>query len=85
MAGRLRPLTENPAPLAVTCEMLTADPPVLVNVSDLPLVVPTWILPNAILEGFGESVPCVTPSPVSLTWTVLSCWSEVVASVTLPL
>lgn len=48
---------ENPAPLAVACEMVTADPPVLVKVSDLLLVVPTWMLPNARLEGVGESVP----------------------------
>ena len=57
VAGRLRPLTENPDPLAVTCEMLTAEPPVFVKVSDLLLVVPTWMLPNARLEGFGERVP----------------------------
>jgi len=73
VTGRLSPLIEKPAPLAVACEMLTADPPVLVRVSDLLLVAPTTMLPNDKLEGFGDNVPWATPSPVNLTTTLLFC------------
>ena len=41
VAGRVRPLTENPAPLTLACEMVTEVPPVLVNVSDLLELLPT--------------------------------------------
>lgn len=85
VAGRLSPLMEKPAPLAVAADIVTADPPVFVKVSDLLLVVPTWMLPKDRLGGFGASVPADTPSPVNLTTTLLFCWSEVVAKVTLPL
>lgn len=37
----------------------------MVTVSDRLLLFPTWMLPNARLLGFGESVPGVTPVPES--------------------
>lgn len=39
--GSVNPLTEKTAPLTLAWEMVTADPPVFVNVSDLLLVLPT--------------------------------------------
>ena len=51
--------------MAFACEMLTADPPVLVNVSDRFRLLPTCTLPNERLVGFAESVPGVTPVPDS--------------------
>ena len=85
VTGRVSPLTEKPAPLGVACEIVTVDPPVLVNVSDLLLLLPTWTLPNDRLEGLGETVPAVTPAPVKGSTTVLFTWFAVVAKVTLPL
>ena len=85
VAGRVSPLTENPAPLGVACEIVTAAPPVLLKVSDLLLLLPTGTLPNARLEGLGESVPGVTPAPERLSTTVLFVWFAVVVKVTLPL
>lgn len=46
---------------------------------------PTRILPNAKLEGLGESAPGAIPSPEKGTTTVLLTWFAVVANVTLPL
>ena len=62
VTGRVRPLIENPAPLAVACEMVTLEAPVLVKVSVFELLLPTVTLPKAMLVGFGARVP--TPMPV---------------------
>src|SRR6266850_7829702 len=43
--------------------MVTADPPVLVNISDRFRLLPTCTLPNERLVGFADSVPDVTPVP----------------------
>ena len=87
--GKDSPLKLNPVPLAAAAEMVRLDPPVLVSVSDRLLLLPTWTLPNAKLEGLGESTPAVTPVPVPvperLSTTVLFVWFAVVAKVTLPL
>lgn len=85
LTGRVGPLTVKPAPLGVACEIVTLDPPVLVTVSDVLLLLPTCTLPNARLAGLGESVPGVTPVPVKETATLLFVPFEVVAKVTLPL
>ena len=85
VTGRFRPLTEKPVPLGVTCEIVTLAAPVLVKVSDLLLLLPTWMLPNARLAGLGLRVPGVIPVPERLSTTVLFVWFEVVANVTLPL
>ena len=83
--GNVNPLIEKPVPLIVACEMLTVEPPVLVRVSDLLLLVPTWTLPKLKLEALGVRVPPATPSPASDSMTLLFCWLAVVAKVTLPL
>jgi hypothetical protein len=85
VAGRVTPLTEKPAPLAVACVIVTALAPVLVKVSDLLLLLPTWILPNARLVGLAVSVPGVAPTPERLSTTLLFVFPAVVAKVTLPL
>ena len=82
--GKDRPLKLNPLPL-VAAEIVTVDPPVLVKVSDRLLLLPTWTLPNARLEGLGLRVPGVTPAPERLSTTLLFVWFAVVAKVTLPL
>ena len=85
VTGKLSPLIEKAATLELACVMVTDDPPVLVKVSDLLLLLPTCTLPNARLEGLGFRVPGVTPVPERLSATVLFVWFEVVAKVTLPL
>ena len=40
VAGKVNPLTEKAPPLTLAWEMVTADPPVFVNVSDLLLLLP---------------------------------------------
>lgn len=63
--GNVSPLIENVAPLTLAWEIVTEDPPVFVKVSDRFAVPPTCTLPKARLDGFGLSVPGVTPVPVS--------------------
>ena len=41
VAGRVKPVTENPDPVTLACEMVTVAPPVFVTVSDLLPVLPT--------------------------------------------
>ena len=81
----MRPLKEKPDPLGTTCVMLTVEPPVLVRVSVLLLLLPTWTLPNARLDGFGDNRPGVSPMPEKLSTTLLFCPKHVVAKETLPL
>ena len=52
-----------PVPLALAAEMVIADPPLLVSVSDRFVLLPTCTLPKARLVGFAVSVPCATPVP----------------------
>jgi hypothetical protein len=54
-----------PVPLALTVETETLVPPVLVNVSDKLVLLPTWTLPNDRLVGVGVSVPWAIPVAVS--------------------
>jgi hypothetical protein len=63
VAGRERPLIENPAPLVVACVMVTALPPVFVKVSDSRLLLPTSTVPKLKVEGLGVSVPATAPAP----------------------
>ena len=63
--GKVNPLMEKAAPLPFACEMVTAEPPVLVRVSDKFALLPTCTLPKARLVGFAVSVPGVTPVPES--------------------
>src|SRR5664279_616222 len=65
VTGNASPLKLNPDPLAVADEIVRLLPPVLVKVSDKLEPLPTCTLPNANALGFGESVPWVTPFPVS--------------------
>jgi hypothetical protein len=63
VVGTLMPVMVNPAPLAVTCEMLTVDPPELVNVSDFVRLAPSCTAPKSMLAGFAPTIPGVTPTP----------------------
>ena len=65
VAGRARPLIENPVPLTFACEIVTAEAPVFVRVSERLLWLPTTTVPNAKVAGFAESVPGVTPFPAN--------------------
>ena len=64
VVGNVSPLIENAAPVTLACEIVTEEPPVFVKVSERFAVPPTCTLPKARLEGFGLSVPGVTPVPV---------------------
>ena len=61
--GAVMPLTLNPVPLAVTAEIVTLLPPVLVTVSDNAFPVPTAKLPKLRLLALTPSVPGETPVP----------------------
>ena len=63
--GKVNPLTEKVAPVKFACERVTADPPVLVSVSDRLVLLPTCTLPKARLVGFAASTPAATPVPES--------------------
>ena len=64
------PLKLKPVPLIATFEIDTLVPPELVTVSDSVPVWPTVWLPKLRLEGFGVSVPGVTPVPDSAMFSV---------------
>ena len=87
VTGMKGTLKLKPVPLALTVEIETLVPPVLVNVSDKLVLLPTWTLPNGRLVAFGASVPGVIPLPDKLTDTVFPFpWFEpVVPKATLPL
>ena len=63
VTGKLRPLTLNPAPVAVDCEMVTLVPPELVSVSEKVELLPICTLPKLWLDGFAASDPAETPLP----------------------
>ena len=65
VVGSVNPLTENAAPVTLAWDRVAGDPPVFVNVSDLPLLLPTWTLPKERVVGFAAIVAGVTPVPVS--------------------
>jgi hypothetical protein len=84
--GKVNPLIENSAPVTFACEMVMVDPPVLLSVSDRFALPPTWILPNARLEGFEVSKAEFTPFPLKLSTILLfTPSSAMVLNETLPL
>lgn len=83
VAGKVSPVLEKPEPVTFACEIVTVVPPVLVSVSDRLALPPTCTLPNERLAGLGESVPGVTPVPVSAIFSVGLAPLDVM--VTLPL
>jgi hypothetical protein len=83
VTGTVIPLTLNPAPLAVTEEIVELVPPTLVKVSDRVCVVDTGTLPKLSVVGFDTKVPGEVPVPVSAIVNVGFDASEL--TVTLPL
>src|SRR5262249_2532160 len=83
VVGRVRPLIVKPVPVRFACEIVTVVPPVFVSCSERLEFVPTWTLPKARLAGFAESVPGVTPVPVTGIFRFGLAPSDVMA--TLPL
>ena len=66
-SGTFNPLMLNPVPVAVACEIVTLDPPVLVSESVKVRLLPTWALPKARLAGLEVSWPAAVPVPESET------------------
>ena len=64
VTGTVIPLTLNPAPLAVSEEIVELMPPTLVRVSDRVCVLPTATLPKLRVVGFDTRVPGEVPVPV---------------------
>lgn len=65
--GRASPLTLNPAPLALACEIVTFVLPVFVSVTVCGLELPTTTLLKAMLPGFATNVAFdATPLPARL-------------------
>src|SRR5439155_822090 len=64
------PLTLNPEPDTFAWEIVTLDPPVLVNVSCRLELLPSITVPKLKLEGLAPSVPGVTPDPLNGTLRV---------------
>lgn len=63
VAGALIPLKTKPVPLIPTCEIVTLEAPVLVNVSERDWVLPTVTLPKLRLLGLDPKAPGATPAP----------------------
>jgi hypothetical protein len=61
--GALIPLTVKSGPLTAAWEIVTLDPPELVNIADNDCVPPTVMVPKAKLVGFAPRVPAVTAVP----------------------
>src|SRR5208282_3629001 len=68
--GTVSPLMLNPVPVAVACEMVTAEPPVLVNESVKVRLLPTWALPKARLPGLEVRWPAATMVSVKVAFPV---------------
>lgn len=84
VAGKLRPLTANPAPDAGADEIVSAAVPVLLKVTDCEAVVPRARFPKFALTGLTLNCGCgVAPVPViGMTKDELEA---LLATVTLPL
>ncbi len=63
MTGGLIPLKLKPVPLAVICEMVSAEPPAFVSVCESVLLVPVPTFPKLRLVGLAVRSPGVTPVP----------------------
>jgi hypothetical protein len=62
--GVVMPLMLKPVPLATACDIVTVALPVLVRVIGCLLLLPTAMLPNAMLVGLAVKVEVVaTPAP----------------------
>lgn len=70
VTGRLGPLTLNPVPLALACEIVTVVPPEFVIVSVRVCVLPICVELNARLEGERDNAPAAAPVPESATFAV---------------
>jgi hypothetical protein len=65
--GRAGPFRLKPFPVAVTCEIVTVEPPELVRVAELLWLVPIETLPKPMLDGAAVKEPVVVPVPLSGT------------------
>lgn len=79
MTGGLIPEKLNPDPLAVICEIVSAEPPTFVSVSGSVLLLPVATLPKLRLAGLAASWPGVTPVPDSGTFKVEFAALELIA------
>ena len=67
VAGRDRPLKENPLPLAVAALMVTLELPEFERVADCVEVFPTVTLPKLSAPGATPNCPAVMPEPETAT------------------
>ena len=66
VSGKARLLIAKPAPLNEACVMVTSVAPLLERVTLLVLLAPTLTFPKLSEEGFSESCPGSTPSPLTV-------------------
>ena len=64
VSGRVKPLVEKPAPLALTLAMVALPLPGFFNCTDWEMLVPTGTFPNSTLLGFVCSAAAATPLPL---------------------
>jgi len=70
VSGTAIPLRLKPDPGPVTCEIVTLEPPELVNVSFWVELLPTTTFPKLMLVGLGDREPAVSPVPVSEIFSI---------------
>lgn len=70
VTGKDSPLKLNPVPLALAARMVRVDPPVLVSVPVMLVLLPSCTLPNAGLAGLATSWPATVPVPAREMVTV---------------
>ena len=68
LRGKLIPLMLNPVPLGVIWEIVSAEPPEFVRVSESDVLLPTETLPKFKLVGLATSCPAVVPVPNRATF-----------------
>jgi hypothetical protein len=68
LRGKLIPLMLNPVPLGVIWEIVSAEPPEFVRVSESDVLLPTETLPKFKLVGLATSCPGVVPVPDRATF-----------------
>jgi len=70
VAGVVKPLTEYPAPLAATAEIVTAAVPVLLITTDWPVLLPVATAPKPTLDGLAVRCPVAAADPVPVNGTL---------------
>lgn len=84
MRGKPNPLIENAVPVTLACEIVIVDAPLLVNVANKLLELPTCVLLNERLDGDAASSELAGATAVPVTGMLKLEFEALEVRVTLP-